>query len=268
MEYKLGMSEEERLAFNEEYAREQEIRHKIEEILIQKYALLGIIMNPSIADPSKIGDVKIDFTDAEWVDLLNAEGEFLPRCCADISSIRDNLSYALRDNRMISVKKLFECKELIIGHGCNQPDEHHPLQKLLKLCETIKSDCDFDVRVFVPDPKNPKHALSAISDIAVDMMFPSSNDKQEDKVCKIQLLYRLMPNLHTLYNYIHTLFPESMDCWVICEGDKAVEARAGLAVYVKKETAEYILKYLQENTEMKDLVLKPAVASVEHGIVF
>lgn len=43
--------------------------------------------------------MKIELTNDEWISVLDAEEEGLPRCCANISALRDTLFQIVRDGR-------------------------------------------------------------------------------------------------------------------------------------------------------------------------
>jgi hypothetical protein len=78
------------------------------------YAQKGLTVSADHSQAGKIASVKLDFTSAEWADVLNAEGEHLGACCADISRIRDILQDACRNDHEVDVDKLWEAASLAV----------------------------------------------------------------------------------------------------------------------------------------------------------
>lgn len=49
-----------------------------------------------------LGETPCSLTDAEWMSLINKERDGLPRCCANISDLRDQLIQIARDGAMLA----------------------------------------------------------------------------------------------------------------------------------------------------------------------
>lgn len=47
-------------------------------------------------------DAKITLTDTEWMDLIDGDRDGLPRCCANISALRDTLIQTARDGGRVA----------------------------------------------------------------------------------------------------------------------------------------------------------------------
>lgn len=46
-------------------------------------------------------DIKITLTDEEWVSILDPDADGLPRCCGNVSALRDSYYMIMRDGRAL-----------------------------------------------------------------------------------------------------------------------------------------------------------------------
>lgn len=71
--------------------------------------------------------MRLDLTNDEWMSLINADGEGLPRCCANISNVRDMIMSAARDNGVVLVPGYFAEKlEDAFGDDIDADDNDRP----------------------------------------------------------------------------------------------------------------------------------------------
>lgn len=88
--------------------------------------------------------MKITLTDTEWLQLLDGEAadSELPKCCADVSNIRDVLSQVVRDGRNEEVCPYLinELEQAISRFKAG----HKPTKLLKKVAEQIQKVDDFD----------------------------------------------------------------------------------------------------------------------------
>lgn len=64
----------------------------------------------------RIEHLWLPFTPAQWVDLANKEGRWLPACCANISDARGALIDAMREGGQISARGFRDLVETLIEH--------------------------------------------------------------------------------------------------------------------------------------------------------
>jgi len=196
--------------------------------------------------------VRLKFEPEVWVDLLNADGQWLPACCADISAIRDILSTALRHNGWIDIHGLRRSIELLNGHGT--VEENNPLSYLTVIWDKVKEHAKDDIKqlktIEHTDPaKMRSHAIS-------DLMFYPYEPGEHRQRDTMRLIASLSPIVKNI---------EQNKFWgwgIFDEDGKLVEVGEALALFPKKEEAE---KVLATGKEFK-LSLKPVCVSLQKGV--
>lgn len=71
--------------------------------------------------------MRIDLTNDEWMSLINADADGLPRCCANISNVRDMIVDAARNNGVVLVPDYFKSMlENAFGDDVYAKDDDRP----------------------------------------------------------------------------------------------------------------------------------------------
>lgn len=240
--------------------------------LVAKYAAKGIVVSASFN--KGISDIELPFTNDEWVDLLDTEGEFLPACCGNISEVRDHLFSAIRNGRMISSRDLRQCYELLIGHGCedDHEDEENPINRLIKLWLAVADDVVVDTKDITFNSEElhgpVKSAIFTISSVIHNFIFPSRDKDQ--KVCEAYSTYRIVPALKLLCSELEKEYPDTAEGFALCQGDVVCKTCSGigLAIYGDEDTADNVCKHWNEHLEEEPAVVRPVKISVKNGITF
>ena len=244
--------------------RLKEAKRKEEE-LNKKFLEKGIVVR-SRCDAetleARIHSVKLNFTNDQWVDLLNSEGEFLPACCNKISAVRDILSFSLRGGKEITLRELKNAVELIESH-CEGGELNECEKYIVNLWNEVKDYYKCNEKPLATDFKNFKKALSVVEKASYSLYWTRGDDEER----KLHTMYdfaRMLPALKTIFDHLKSVeFPE-LTCYVVFYENEILETLGGPAICEKKEQAEYIVS---RNKDI-NLVVKQGVLSVEKGLVF
>lgn len=171
-----------------------------------------------------IDKIKLDFISPEqWVDICNAEGELLPMCCANISSIRDNLFTALRDGGWMRIRDAAETAVLIIGHH-DEFEDGHPLNKFVELYDKAKDYMETPVHNRF-NPKSLAGAYEYIVDYASEMkwnsLFAKNKENAGDKgrACFIRQAHSIRIALKTILDKLdRNIAP--VEIYAIADGEQ------------------------------------------------
>ncbi len=253
---------------------EMELLDQQRAAIVEKYAAKGITVSASWNDKGGIGDIELAFTNDEWIDLLDTEGEFLPACCGNISEVRDHLFDAIRHSRFISGKDLRRCYELLIGHGCDEDheDKDHPINRLIQLWLAVAEDVHIESSDITFDYEalhGPvKAALITIRQMIHNFSWPVREEDQQ--LCHAYAVYRMVPALKLLCNDLENKYPDTADGFALCCGDKILETHTGigLAIYGDLKTANEVCSHWNEYLEETPATVRPVIISVKDGISF
>lgn len=245
---------------------------------IYKWKQKGITVYASYNQPTKIDSVKIDFSDYEWVNLLNKEGKYLPVCCANISEVRDILMSVIREECIIETRDLAQVVFLIKNHGCEDYEENHPLMRLVNLYEQMKDDCRTDDMLFIDtvDLNNPKECLEALANYVNhynNFSFDYTSDSEERKfdncVNREKALIDLVPIINTLHDKIKHISNPITGFGIVDKNNKVATTRAGIAVYHNKEIAQEICDNWNKNKNKENFnfIVKRVTVSMTEGIL-
>ncbi len=212
------------------------------------YEQKGIYIEPDYSQIGKIASVRLPFSDTEWCDLLNKEGEYLPSCCAEISRIRDILQDACREDHSISVEDFYEAVFLARHHGWNEKDED-PIARMIVLWERIKDDVRDRSGHLSAKTDDPKDALEVLyqsaGTICWDELF-SKRDRIKDTVFDSHknrgyALATIQSAVRTLFYKLKELDPGPIEGYgVVREDGEIGQSRSGLAVYRTPEFAQEV----------------------------
>lgn len=243
--------------------------YKREDALEAQFAQKGITVEvsgrPSLGTDPYIYKVRLEFTPAQWVDLLNTEGELLPACCAQISAIRDELFTTIRDDSMIRAEDLKGIVLAIHHHDCSEMNEC--MKYLVNLWEAIKDHAD---------ERAPSSFDHNDFDDAIHVIYRSSSDlncppfrlpTEQNETKKLHQMYdmaKLFPAFRTVFDFLlNARFPE-LPCYVVMYGKEILQTIAGPAIYPNKEQAEKTKKH---NKNLDDLYVLKGRLSIERGLV-
>ena len=185
----------------------------------------------------KIYRVKLEFSDSEWVDLLNKEGEWLGACCADISRIRDILGSAIREDGWVKAQDLGEMVSLLDGH--HEVSQDNPLYKAKNIWDQVKDNVE-ESYVHSGDPDNLREAFNMLYVASSHLSWEwlsSSNTNTE--VCEIYNFYRVLPAIKLIYEKLAS-FDKELDGYIVCkkDGTPIITRHSGWAFYDTIEKAK------------------------------
>ncbi len=251
-------------------------REDEEEETVFQWKQKGITIEADYGEPTKITNVKLEFSPEEWVGLFNTEGEFLPSCCGNISRIRDILFGAIRENCFVGTDKLEEMAFLIKDHDCvDDYDDSHPLKKIVNLFEIVKDDCRKS-RIFDNsfDTNNPGDCLEALSyyvdnyaNHQFDLNSSSTYLHTTAKANCQKALIDLVPIIKTLYHKLDELNAVVSGFGVVSDDGKLGYSRNGLQVYEEKKMAEKICQNWNKSEFNKiHYTVKPVKISLKGGV--
>lgn len=196
--------------------------------------------------------VRLSFEPEVWVDLLNAGGQWLPSCCADISAVRDILGQALRQNSWIDTQDLKRSVDLLNGHS--QIDESNPLHYLMIIWDKVKDHVKDETKklktVEYNKPDRMRH--HAVFDL---MSYPYEPGKHKQR--------DMMRLLASLFPIIKTVEQGKLWGWGIFDEDgNIVEVGGNLALFTDKEEAQKVFETGREF----NISLKPVFVSMKTGL--
>jgi hypothetical protein len=237
------------VAHKEQHIQRLMHTHAEKRRLAEKYATQGIRVAFNFDDEPKIRAVTLQFTDAEWVGLLDKGGEYLPVCCADVSRIRDILGSAIRESGEIGVSDLWEAVQLIKGHeDCSAFPIGHPLLKLVELWGRIEEDADTQMTCLTLNPDDPREALELLyecsSVVAWEHLFdtPTKSEKFRKKVTVNFTLAKLWPAIKTVYHKLAEIGFGPIHGWAVCCGQEILDSRSGFCIFENHEKAVEVAK--------------------------
>jgi hypothetical protein len=128
------MTDKERTAIDRAMKKEAGQRERT----VTRWAKKGIVVRAGYIQAGKVDAVQLDFTDAEWVGLINKEGPHLGVCCAEISAVRDILICALREDRFIDATELEAAATIMERHNRISPTATDPISRLVALYRRMR----------------------------------------------------------------------------------------------------------------------------------
>lgn len=246
-------------------------------------------------DDTKIREVLLPLSDAQWIQLCTNEGEYyVGGCCGTSSAIQDEVSGAFRfDSGWFSSRKLTDIAEMWISHGegGNAPNfdemvpvedveanwaSYDPWQRLAAIWHLVKDDLQTSSMDMPYAPKSRKedrdpielafYALDrGLSYANMHLMF--DNTPQFERVKEYRMtLYRLFPHLKVL-NDAFQRFSEPLAAFGIYDAEgKLLRNRKGDCVYETREEAQEMIDYtLKYEPEFKASIA-PVTISLQNGI--
>ena len=78
---------------------------------------------------------RLDLTDSEWMSVISSERDGLPRCCGNISELRDVLISIAREDGRINFFTLPRLRRVL---GWCFPDHDIPSDVIRKICESVE----------------------------------------------------------------------------------------------------------------------------------
>ena len=217
---------------------------------------LEITTNNEPGTPPKVYTVKLNFTNDEWVDLMNTEGEFLPACCATISHVRDVLIGTLREGGFIRATDLFEIVNSLKGHHDCDPEGSDPEARLIQTWEAIEADADLHLIGFPLDPNELDDAFSTLYHSAATLSwnFLTNGEDREDAkfnhdIVRQYEFARILPAIRTIYKTLTESKIEPIEGFAIVEGQKVLQLTGGLAIFQRQEHAEELAQKFNKKAE-------------------
>lgn len=251
----------------------------------------GFDIEPDYNQKGKVGRVRLDFKPDEWADLLNAEGEHLHSCCADISRIRDILQDACRNDYYIEVEYLWEAASLAVGHGWDKEGrDSDPISRMIRIWNVIAPDArsrTVDHSVAINEAKEAVELLYQASGVIAwndifDTDGMSINQKLSEHATRQRALATMMAAVHTLYTKMKDLDAGPVTGWGIWRDDGEIgNSRSGVSVYHDKKFAEEVCetwnKHAQRDWDERPnhrgkkkgpnhYTVKPTRVSMEKGV--
>jgi hypothetical protein len=233
----------------------------------------GIEINPDHNQLGKISSVKLPFTNEEWADLLNKEGQYLGACCADISRIRDILQGACREDHFIEVEDLHEAVYLAKHHGFTISDE--PIGRMIALWGKIKDDARVRSEGTSVKKDDPKDALELLykssGAICWDDLYSKegqSKDVAFDRhMNRNYALATIQTAVRTLFFKLKELDPGPIEGYgIIREDDEVANTSRGLAVFRTGSTAKEVCDRWNKPKDRKHTyIVKKVRISMERG---
>jgi hypothetical protein len=217
------------------------------EELKQRYADLGIENEQDYHRTDKISEVKLPFTNEEWGDLLNKEGEYLPSCCAQISAIRSMLQSALREGGWIRMKDLSAIASAAINHG--DFEDGSPIFRLIELWNAIKPDARTEPEDASANLDDPKEAMETLIDRCQYYIFESygrlRNGLSEQQLFNKRahdecMLATIMVCVRTLHEKLTDLSLGTFDGYGVFAGEKIGMMVGGMAFFKNEEEANKV----------------------------
>jgi len=263
--------EEKETAYKKEEKRLIQLRKEEDdrEQFEYEYAQKGIEIIADHVQKRKISSVKFPFSNEEWVDLLNKEGEYLHHCCADISSIRNILQDACRENYHIKTKDLYELICLAKHHGFKK--DKTPIGRLFTLWNTIKKDVANDkIHVKCTNLENPEEALEVLylcaANICWDNLLASPHINLSDQAKRNYDLATIQSAVRTLYLKLNDLYKGPVEGFAVVDSNnKLAYTQRGLSIFKDKKTAQNMCNEWNKNKKKPIYKIEKARVSMEDG---
>lgn len=258
----------------------------------QEYAELGI-------EADFIGDdlynFTLEFSDSVWVNIINAEGEYLPRCCAVISEIRDELISVLRENGQISCIDLEKIYTSLKYHNCDgveitkiqesaakilampkpvkfwEIDADDPLKQIMVLREIAHEDFNLENEDLGRDQNldDPKVAIGILSSSCWNYDFYNLISSEEKEIHKQLALNKIYILVNTLHKKLLDIV-ETVTGFAVCVNDKIFVLRNNdSAIFSERKVADDLTKYLNKQMLPNEEIhkVRPVEISI-NGIKF
>lgn len=232
----------------------------------------------TLSDNSRVYQVRPGFSDSEWLDLISAESDLLPACCGAVSSIRDILLSAARNDRWLDCRSIDEIRDLLnaSGHLRDFPPPN-PLGKILGIREAFRPYWRTE-RPHAADlgdlPETLSDAsLSGLWEWIVKHGFKSFlSDHGKDARSRAQHNYDLanvLPVVRALHEGLETLRFPPIDAWAVFSGGKILKLSTGdLAVFNTQEEAGRQVSWWIKDGQVRaeDIENFPVRVSLERGV--
>jgi hypothetical protein len=253
-------------------------RQEKSETLKELEKRLNVRVETPYHDGDKVAKVKFHFSRRVWADLANKEGELLAACCANISTIRDQLIDAMRDDGWMDAESLQVCVVNMDGHSW---EEDHPVSKLKQVYDALEPHLKMrDLLSTAPD--SVKGAVSRVwfSDIwkfcaefGSDSMYSGWGENAQQRATHNKRLYDIMPTIRNLYKFLEdTKFGPAHGFALVrvANGELYEFYGRGLALFRNEDEARQCRERWINSEQVKpeDVEIKAVRVSLEHGVEF
>lgn len=250
---------------------------KAAQALVDKYAGIlnpmngrGIRIKTTNWEPLAIQEVYLDYSDEEWVGMLNKEGPYLGVCCAAVSEVRDILFGAVREGKKIECPDLCRAVHQLENHGHGT---HGPASKLKLLWECIKEDACGRLDAYPTDPNDLQDAIEMVTTACGKLSWNYINAGPEtmfrQEVAQYWEFMRISPAIRTLYKSLDEFFGgKSVDGYALCRDGQVVEFATGVEVYADLKTAERNVKDFRRLRDCENLTIRKVKLSLQDGLEY
>lgn len=235
----------------------------------------------------RVESVRLPLAPEQWADLANRWGRYLGVCCGAISTIRDALVEALRDDGWIRVPELRSVIIAATDHGGLVPEKRqnrtrNPWGTIVDVWSAVEpyaSPEPSETFQKARDPNILADALRIISGLTLqvavdDVSGPMDVDRDARHYVRSCLhLARLAPALATLHTRFAELWPGDFVGVALVRPEnptRIIETVGGLAVYLKPEDAEDTLGWWERTDKdvRNKVMFRPILVTLDRGLEF
>lgn len=239
---------------------------------------LNVEVSTSYDNGDKVREVKFRFSKEEWADMANKEGELLPVCCANISTIRNVLVAALREDGVFSVE---EMERIVVNMDGHDWEENHPVSKIKQVYKALLSHLE-PRTVSSVSQDSVQGAASRVwfdeiwkfcSSYSRDSMFHEWGKTAQDRATHNKRLYDIMPTVRALYKFLDkTKFGPAEGFAIVRKATNELYEfyDRGLALFRNQEEADKCLERWMATKQVPvgDVEIRKVRISLENGVEF
>lgn len=225
-----------------------------------------------------ITSINFNIKPDDYINICDSDGELLPTCCSEISSIRDSFIDSLRDGCFIDIKNIHNIYLNALNHNF---DQNHPISNVCRIYKELENLCNLkNIYINTID-------VCDINDITFDLAinhvleflqdylnYDSYSDEKPKRVCaNFNLsLKRSLPYIKILYEKIRELNSGSVECYALVDSSNNEFYKTyhcNLLLNDTFEQAQATQKHLMDiSKEEKKIKIQKIRISFEKGIEF
>jgi hypothetical protein len=239
---------------------------------------LNVRLETPYHEGDKVAKVKFHFSKRVWADLANKEGELLPMCCANISTIRDEFMDAMREDGWMDAQSM---QNIVVNMSGHEWEADHPVSKVKQVYEELEPRLKCrDVMSCNPD--NVRGAVSRVyfddiwkfcANYGSDSMFSGWGRTAQERATHNKRLYDIMPTVRALYKFLEdTKFGPADGVALVrkANGELYEFYGRGLALFRNEEEAQECLKRWinSEQVGADDAEIRKVRVSLEKGVEY
>lgn len=237
----------------------------------------GVEIQPMFSHGDQVDKVKFKFSKATWADLANKEGDLLPMCCANVSTMRDAFMAAMREDGFMDAKDI---QQLVINMSGHEYDAKHPATKVAQVYKRIEKYIKLN-EITTTDLSDPRDVACNVwfgdvfkfcVEYGHNSMFSNWGEDPHDIAAHNLMLFQILPTVKALGDHLHKAgFPPIEGYALVNQANGRIyEMFRGLALFLTKEKALDVLEKWINTKQVKkgEAEMRTVRVSWQNGVEF